>query len=128
MGLLKKTDALTLAREAIALAEENAASAERTCRIVKDAMAEGQSIEVEVMGGGQLYAEVFSPVSNAVGTITLSDGDGVQVASKSVDARLAAFTFSLHGSGSWRVGFCAATALNAVKLSLSVKGGAFIGA
>ena len=85
MGLLKKTDASALAREAIALAEENAATAEKTYRVVTTDVEAGQSIEVGVRGGGEVYAEIFSP----------------------------------------RFRFVASAAVASLKLTLSVRGGAF---
>ena len=89
MGLLKKTDASTLAREAIALAEENSAIAERTYRLVTTDVEAGQSIEVGVHGGGEVYAEVFSPSGDVVGTMSLIGADGTALESKSVAAPIA---------------------------------------
>ena len=86
MGLLKKTDASTLAREAIALAEENSAIAERTYRLVTTDVTAGQSIEVGVRGGGEVYAEVFSPSGDVAGTMSLIGADGSALGSKIVAA------------------------------------------
>lgn len=124
MGLLKKTDALTLAREAIALAEENAASAERTYRLVTTDVAAGQSIEVGVRGGGEVYAEVFSPSGDVAGTMSLIGADGSALGSKIVAAPIAATTFKSAG-GEARFRFVASAAVASLKLTLSVRGGAF---
>ena len=125
MGLLKKTDASTLAREAIALAEENAATAERTYRIVATGVAAGQSIEVGVRGGGEVYAEIFSPGGNVAGTMSLACSDGSQQQTKSVDAPIAAHTFASAATKDARFRFVASAAAASLKLTLSVKGGAF---
>lgn len=124
MGLLKKTDASTLAREAIALAEENFATAERTYRLVTTDVAAGQSIEVGVRGGGDVYAEVFSPSGDVAGTMSLIGADGTALGSKIVDAPIAATTFKSAG-GEARFRFVASAAVASLKLTLSVRGGAF---
>lgn len=124
MGLLKKTDASTLAREAIALAEENSAIAERTYRLVTTDVAAGQSIEVGVRGGGEVYAEVFSPSGDVVGTMSLIGADGSALGSKIVAAPIAATTFKSAG-GEARFRFVASAAVASLKLTLSVRGGAF---
>lgn len=124
MGLLKKTDASTLAREAIALAEENSAAAERTYRLVTTDVAAGQSIEVGVRGGGEVYAEAFSPSGNVAGTMSLIGADGTALGSKSVAAPIAAITFKSAG-GEARFRFVASAAVASLKLTLSVRGGAF---
>lgn len=124
MGLLKKTDASTLAREAIALAEENSAIAERTYRLVTTDVAAGQSIEVGVRGGGELYAEVFSPSGDVAGTMSLIGADGSALGSKIVAAPIAATTFKSAG-GEARFRFVASAAVASLKLTLSVRGGAF---
>ncbi len=124
MGLLKKTDASTLAREAIALAEENSAIAERTYRLVTTDVAAGQSIEVGVRGGGEVYAEVFSPSGDVAGTMSLIGADGSALGSKIVAAPIAATTFKSAG-GEARFRFVASAAVAALKLTLSVRGGAF---
>lgn len=124
MGLLKKTDASTLAREAIALAEENSATAERTYRLVTTDVAAGQSIEVGVRGGGEVYAEVFSPSGDVAGTMSLIGADGSALGSKIVAAPIAATTFKSAG-GEARFRFVASAAVASLKLTLSVRGGAF---
>ena len=124
MGLLKKTDASALAREAIALAEENSAAAERTYRLVTTDVAAGQSIEVGVRGGGEVYAEVFSPSGDVAGTMSLIGADGSALGSKSVAAPIAATTFKPAG-GEARFRFIASAAVASLKLTLSVRGGAF---
>lgn len=124
MGLLKKTDASTLAREAIALAEENSAIAERTYRLVTTDVAAGQSIEVGVRGGGEVYAEVFSPSGDVAGTMSLIGADGTALGSKIVAAPIAATTFKSAG-GEARFRFVASAAVASLKLTLSVRGGAF---
>lgn len=124
MGLLKKTDASTLAREAIALAEENSATAERTYRLVTTDVEAGQSIEVGVRGGGEVYAEVFSPSGDVAGTMSLIGADGTALGSKSVAAPIAATTFKSAG-GEARFRFVASAAVASLKLTLSVRGGAF---
>lgn len=124
MGLLKKTDASTLAREAIALAEENSAIAERTYRLVTTDVAAGQSIEVGVRGGGEVYAEVFSPSGDVAGTMSLIGADGSALGSKIVAAPIAATTFKSAG-GEARFRFVASVAVASLKLTLSVRGGAF---
>lgn len=124
MGLLKKTDASTLAREAIALAEENSAIAERTYRLVTTDVAAGQSIEVGVRGGGEVYAEVFSPSGDVTGTMSLIGADGSALGSKIVAAPIAATTFKSAG-GEARFRFVASAAVASLKLTLSVRGGAF---
>ena len=124
MGLLKKTDASTLAREAIALAEENSAIAERTYRLVTTDVAAGQSIEVGVRGGGEVYAEVFSPRGDVAGTMSLIGADGSALGSKIVAAPIAATTFKSAG-GEARFRFVASAAVASLKLTLSVRGGAF---
>ncbi len=124
MGLLKKTDASTLAREAIALAEENSAIAERTYRLVTTDVAAGQSIEVGVRGGGEVYAEVFSPSGDVAGTMSLIGADGSALGSKIVAAPIAATTFKSAG-GEARFRFVASAAVASLKLTLSVRGGAF---
>lgn len=124
MGLLKKTDASTLAREAIALAEENSAIAERTYRLVTTDVAAGQSIEVGVRGGGEVYAEVFSPSGDVAGTMSLIGSDGSALGSKIVAAPIAATTFKSAG-GEARFRFVASAAVASLKLTLSVRGGAF---
>ena len=124
MGLLKKTDASALAREAIALAEENAATAEKTYRVVTTDVEAGQSIEVGVRGGGEVYAEVFSPSGNVAGTMSLVGADGSAIESKSVAAPIAATTFKSAG-GEARFRFVASAAVASLKLTLSVRGGAF---
>ena len=124
MGLLKKTDASTLAREAIALAEENSAIAERTYRLVTTDVEAGQSIEVGVRGGGEVYAEVFSPSGDVAGTMSLIGADGSALGSKIVAAPIAATTFKSAG-GEARFRFVASAAVAALKLTLSVRGGAF---
>ena len=124
MGLLKKTDASTLAREAIALAEENSAIAERTYRLVTTDVAAGQSIEVGVHGGGEVYAEVFSPSGDVAGTMSLIGADGSALGSKIVAAPIAATTFKSAG-GEARFCFVASAAVASLKLTLSVRGGAF---
>ena len=124
MGLLKKTDASTLAREAIALAEENSAIAERTYRLVTTDVAAGQSIEVGVRGGGEVYAEVFSPSGDVAGTMSLIGADGSALGSKIVAAPIAATTIKSAG-GEARFRFVASAAVASLKLTLSVKGGAF---
>ena len=124
MGLLKKTDASTLAREAIALAEENSAIAERTYRLVTTDVAAGQSIEVGVRGGGEVYAEVFSPSGDVAGTMSLIGADGSALGSKIVAAPIAATTFKSAG-GETRFRFVASAAVASLKLTLSVRGGAF---
>lgn len=124
MGLLKKTDAPTLAREAIALAEENSATAERTYRLVTTDVAAGQSIEVGVRGGGEVYAEVFSPSGDVAGTMSLIGADGSALGSKIVAAPIAATTFKSAG-GEARFRFVASAAVASLKLTLSVRGGAF---
>lgn len=124
MGLLKKTDASTLAREAIALAEENSATAERTYRLVTTDVAAGQSIEVGVRGGGEVYAEVFSPNGDVAGTMSLIGADGSALGSKIVAAPIAATTFKSAG-GEARFRFVASAAVASLKLTLSVRGGAF---
>ena len=124
MGLLKKTDASTLAREAIALAEENSAIAERTYRLVTTDVEAGQSIEVGVRGGGEVYAEVFSPSGDVAGTMSLIGADGSALGSKIVAAPIAATTFKSAG-GEARFRFVASAAVASLKLTLSVKGGAF---
>ncbi len=124
MGLLKKTDASTLAREAIALAEENSATAERTYRLVTTDVAAGQSIEVGVRGGGEVYAEVFSPGGDVAGTMSLIGADGSALGSKIVAAPIAATTFKSAG-GEARFRFVASAAVASLKLTLSVRGGAF---
>lgn len=124
MGLLKKTDASTLAREAIALAEENSAIAERTYRLVTTDVAAGQSIEVGVRGGGEVYAEVFSPSGDVAGTMALIGADGSALGSKIVAAPIAATTFKSAG-GEARFRFVASAAVASLKLTLSVRGGAF---
>lgn len=124
MGLLKKTDASTLAREAIALAEENSATAERTYRLVTTDVAAGQSIEVGVRGGGEVYAEVFSPNGDVAGTMSLIGADGTALGSKIVAAPIAATTFKSAG-GEARFRFVASAAVASLKLTLSVRGGAF---
>lgn len=124
MGLLKKTDASTLAREAIALAEENSATAERTYRLVTTDVAAGQSIEVGVRGGGEVYAEVFSPSGDVAGTMSLIGADGSTLGSKIVAAPIAATTFKSAG-GEARFRFVASAAVASLKLTLSVRGGAF---
>ena len=124
MGLLKKTDASTLAREAIALAEENSAIAERTYRLVTTDVEAGQSIEVGVRGGGEVYAEVFSPSGDVAGTMSLIGADGSALGSKIVAAPIAATTFKSAG-GEARFRFVASVAVASLKLTLSVRGGAF---
>lgn len=124
MGLLKKTDASTLAREAIALAEENSAIAERTYRLVTNDVEAGQSIEVGVRGGGEVYAEVFSPSGDVAGTMSLIGADGSALGSKIVAAPIAATTFKSAG-GEARFRFVASAAVASLKLTLSVRGGAF---
>ena len=124
MGLLKKTDASTLAREAIALAEENSAIAERTYRLVTTDVAAGQSIEVGVRGGGEVYAEVFSPSGDVAGTMSLIGADGSALGSKIVAAPIAATTFKSAGDEA-RFRFVASAAVASLKLTLSVRGGAF---
>lgn len=124
MGLLKKTDASTLAREAIALAEENSATAERTYRVVTTDVEAGQSIEVGVRGGGEVYAEVFSPSGDVAGTMSLIGADGSALGSKIVAAPIAATTFKSAG-GEARFRFVASAAVASLKLTLSVRGGAF---
>lgn len=124
MGLLKKTDASTLAREAIALAEENSAIAERTYRLVTTDVAAGQSIEVGVRGGGEVYAEVYSPSGDVAGTMSLIGADGSALGSKIVAAPIAATTFKSAG-GEARFRFVASAAVASLKLTLSVRGGAF---
>ena len=124
MGLLKKTDASTLAREAIALAEENSATAERTYRLVTTDVAAGQSIEVGVRGGGEVYAEVFSLGGDVAGTMSLIGADGSALGSKIVAAPIAATTFKSAG-GEARFRFVASAAVASLKLTLSVRGGAF---
>ena len=124
MGLLKKTDASTLAREAIALAEENSATAERTYRLVTTDVEAGQSIEVGVRGGGEVYAEIFSPSGDVAGTMSLIGADGSALGSKIVAAPIAATTFKSAG-GEARFRFVASAAVASLKLTLSVKGGAF---
>lgn len=124
MGLLKKTDASTLAREAIALAEENSATAERTYRFVTTDVEAGQSIEVGVRGGGEVYAEVFSPRGDVAGTMSLIGADGSALGSKIVAAPIAATTFKSAG-GEARFRFVASAAVASLKLTLSVRGGAF---
>ena len=124
MGLLKKTDASTLAGEAIALAEENAATAERTYRLVTTDVAAGQSIEVGVRGGGEVYAEIFSPSGDVAGTMSLIGADGSALGSKIVAAPIAASTFKSAG-GEARFRFVASAAVASLKLTLSVRGGAF---
>ena len=124
MGLLKKTDASTLAREAIALAEENSAIAERTYRLVTTDVAAGQSIEVGVRGGGEVYAEVFSPSGDVAGTMSLIGADDSALGSKIVAAPIAATTFKSAG-GEARFRFVASAAVASLKLTLSVRGGAF---
>lgn len=124
MGLLKKTDASTLAREAIALAEENSAVAERTYRLVTTDVAAGQSIEVGVRGGGEVYAEVFSPSGDVAGTMSLIGADGSALGSKIVAAPIAATTFKSAG-GEARFRFVASAAVASLKLTLSIRGGAF---
>lgn len=124
MGLLKKTDASTLAREAIALAEENSAIAERTYRLVTTDVEAGQSIEVGVRGGGEVYAEVFSPSGDVAGTMSLIGADGSALGSKIVAAPIAATTFKSAG-GEARFRFVASAAVASLKLTLSVRGGAF---
>ena len=124
MGLLKKTDASTLAREAIALAEENSAIAERTYRLVTTDVAAGQSIEVGVRGGGEVYAEVFSPSGDVAGTMSLIGADGSALGSKIIAAPIAATTFKSAG-GEARFRFVASAAVASLKLTLSVRGGAF---
>lgn len=124
MGLLKKTDASTLAREAIALAEENSAIAERTYRLVTTDVTAGQSIEVGVRGGGEVYAEVFSPSGDVAGTMSLIGADGSALGSKIVAAPIAATTFKSAG-GEARFRFVASAAVASLKLTLSVRGGAF---
>ena len=124
MGLLKKTDASTLAREAIALAEENSAVAERTCRLVTTDVAAEQSNEVGVRGGGEVYAEVFSPSGDVAGTMSLIGADGSALGSKIVAAPIAATTFKSAG-GEARFRFVASAAVASLKLTLSVRGGAF---
>lgn len=124
MGLLKKTDASTLAREAIALAEENAATAEKTYRLVTTDVEAGQSIEVGVRGGGEVYAEVFSPSGDVAGTMSLIGADGSALGSKIVAAPIAATTFKSAG-GEARFRFVASAAVASLKLTLSVRGGAF---
>lgn len=124
MGLLKKTDASTLAREAIALAEENSATAERTYRLVTTDVEAGQSIEVGVHGGGEVYAEVFSPSGDVAGTMSLIGADGSALGSKIVAAPIAATTFKSAG-GEARFRFVASAAVASLKLTLSVRGGAF---
>ena len=124
MGLLKKTDASTLAREAIALAEENSAIAERTYRLVTTDVAAGQSIEVGVRGGGEVYAEVLSPSGDVAGTMSLIGADGSALGSKIVAAPIAATTFKSAG-GEARFRFVASAAVALLKLTLSVRGGAF---
>ena len=124
MGLLKKTDASTLAREAIALAEENSATAERTYRLVTTDVEAGQSIEVGVRGGGEVYAEIFSPSGDVAGTMSLIGADGSALGSKIVAAPIAATTFKSTG-GEARFRFVASAAVASLKLTLSVRGGAF---
>ena len=124
MGLLKKTDASTLAREAIALAEENSAIAERTYRLVTTDVEAGQSIVVGVRGGGEVYAEVFSPSGDVAGTMSLIGADGSALGSKIVAAPIAATTFKSAG-GEARFRFVASAAVASLKLTLSVRGGAF---
>lgn len=124
MGLLKKTDASTLAREAIALAEENSATAERTYRLVTTDVEAGQSIEVGVRGGGEVYAEVFSPSGDVAGTMSLIGADGSALGSKIVAAPIAATTFKSAG-GEARFRFVASAVVASLKLTLSVRGGAF---
>lgn len=124
MGLLKKTDASTLAREAIALAEENSATAERTYRLVTTDVEAGQSIEVGVRGVGEVYAEVFSPSGDVAGTMSLIGADGSALGSKIVAAPIAATTFKSAG-GEARFRFVASAAVASLKLTLSVRGGAF---
>lgn len=124
MGLLKKTDASALAREAIALAEENSATAERTYRLVTTDVEAGQSIEVGVRGGGEVYAEIFSPSGDVAGTMSLIGADGSALGSKIVAAPIAATTFKSAG-GEARFRFVASAAVASLKLTLSVRGGAF---
>ena len=124
MGLLKKTDASTLAREAIALAEENSAISERTYRLVTTDVEAGQSIEVGVRGGGEVYVEVFSPSGDVAGTMSLIGADGSALGSKIVAAPIAATTFKSAG-GEARFRFVASAAVASLKLTLSVRGGAF---
>lgn len=124
MGLLKKTDASTLAREAIALAEENSATAEKTYRLVTTDVEAGQSIEVGVRGGGEVYAEIFSPSGDVAGTMSLIGADGSALGSKIVAAPIAATTFKSAG-GEARFRFVASAAVASLKLTLSVRGGAF---
>lgn len=124
MGLLKKTDASALAREAIALAEENSAIAERTYRLVTTDVAAGQSIEVGVRGGGEVYAEIFSPSGDVAGTMSLIGADGSALGSKIVAAPIAATTFKSAG-GEARFRFVASAAVASLKLTLSVRGGTF---
>lgn len=124
MGLLKKTDASALAREAIALAEENAATAEKTYRVVTTDVEAGQSIEVGVRGGGEVYAEIFSPSGDVAGTMSLVGADGSALGSKTVAAPIAATTFKSAG-GEARFRFVASAAVASLKLTLFVRGGAF---
>lgn len=125
MGLLKKTDASTLAREAIALAEENAATAEKTYRVVTTDVASEESIEVGVRGAGEVYAEIFSPSGEVAGTMSLVGADGTALESKSVAAPIAAYVFKLSTGGDVRFRFVASADIATLKLTLSVKGGAF---
>lgn len=125
MGLLKKTDASALAREAIALAEENSATAERTYRLVTTDVEAGQSIEVGVRGGGEVYAEIFSPSGDVAGTMSLVGTDGTAIESKSVAAPIAAYVFKSPTGGDVRFRFAASADIATLKLTLSVKGCAF---
>ena len=124
MQIMKRTDASTLAREAIALAEENAATAEKTYRVVTTDVEAGQSIEVGVRGGGEVYAEVFSPSGDVAGTMSIVGTDGSALGSKIVAAQIAATTFKSAG-GEARFRFVASAAVASLKLTLSVRGGAF---
>ena len=125
MQIMKRTDASTLAREAIALAEENAATAEKTYRVVTTDVASEESIEVGVRGAGEVYAEIFSPNGEVAGTMSLVGADGIALESKSVAAPIAAYVFKSPTGGDVRFRFVASADIAALKLTLSVKGGAF---
>lgn len=75
-------------------------------------------------GGGEVYAEVFSPSGDVAGTMSLIGADGSALGSKIVAAPIAATTFKSAG-GEARFRFVASAAVASLKLTLSVRGGAF---
>lgn len=128
MGLLKKTDASALAREAMDAALENAAGAEHTVRIVVDSLAEGQSVAQGVSGASSLYAEIFSLGGAVTGTMSVTGTDGVVTQSFAVNSVIASRVFALPTGERYVFRFVASGAVVAARLLLCAKGGAFFAA